>query len=119
MTDLQPPAHLSEPMRAWWCRAVEQGALGERDRLVLTSGCESWDRANEARELIAEQGITLLDRFGQVKPNPAVTVERDSRASFVRIVSDLNLDQQALGVSVLDALVARRRARRAGMENES
>ena len=46
----------------------------------------------EAGVIIAEHGAVIKDRYGQLKPNPAITVERDSRAAMLAAFKTLNLD---------------------------
>jgi hypothetical protein len=53
---------------------------------------ESFDRMREAQAMLRKDGITLTDRFGQVKQHPATLVERDSKALMVRQLKALNLD---------------------------
>jgi len=48
-----------------------------------------------ASALIAEQGLTVTDRHGQVRPHPAVAIERDSRVAFVRVLRELGLSDEA------------------------
>lgn len=59
---------------------------------VLTLAAEAWDRASEAREVLAAEGTYVTDRFGQRKAHPAVAVERDSRIGFARLLRELDLD---------------------------
>jgi phage terminase small subunit len=54
--------------------------------------CEALDRAEEARKAIAQVGAYVPDRFGQLKPHPALMVERDSRASAAKLARELALD---------------------------
>lgn len=59
---------------------------------LLTLAAEAWDRCTEARERIAEEGLTIKDRFGQLRAHPAVAIERDSRLAFARLIRELQLD---------------------------
>lgn len=87
-----PPQHLAKPTRAWWSLVVRDYGLEEHHVRLLTAACEAWDRAQEARELLAAEGIVTRDRFGQPKPHPAVAIERDSRIGFARLLRELDLD---------------------------
>jgi len=42
--------------------------------------------------VIAELGVTVVDRWQQVKPNPATTIERDSSRAMLSALRQLNLD---------------------------
>lgn len=59
---------------------------------LLTLAAESWDRCQQAREVLDRDGLTYADRFGAPRARPEVAVERDSRLGFVRIVRELDLD---------------------------
>jgi phage terminase small subunit len=59
---------------------------------LLTLAAESWDRCQQAREAIAEHGLTHDDRFGQPHARPEVGIERDSRIAFARLLRELALD---------------------------
>ncbi|MDP8958285.1 MAG: hypothetical protein M3N51_03585, partial [Actinomycetota bacterium] len=76
-----PPGHLSESSKRFWRATVRQYEL-ERHHLHLLAGAlEAWDRAQEARKLLDEEGIVVQDRFGQPKAHPAVRIERDAVAA--------------------------------------
>jgi len=42
--------------------------------------------------LIKSQGLTFTTRLGELRQNPAVGVERDSRLAFARLIRELDLD---------------------------
>jgi len=87
-----PPRHLSRAAKAWW-RSVDAGYLLEDHHVrLLSEAASAWDRAQQARELVDADGLVTVDRFGQSKPHPAVTIERDARVLFARLMRELNLD---------------------------
>jgi phage terminase small subunit len=53
---------------------------------------EAWDRATQAREALAEHGLTYTDRYGGPKARPEVAIERDSRIGFARLLRELGID---------------------------
>ena len=57
--------------------------LQDQDRAILVKALEAWDRAEQARQLIADDGLVILSRLGERKPHPAVAIERDSRTAFL------------------------------------
>jgi len=59
---------------------------------ILRVALESFDRAQAAREAIDAEGMTVTDKFGQIKPHPLLPIERDSRAAFLAGLKHLNLD---------------------------
>lgn len=86
------PGHLRPDTRRWYALVAREYALEGHHRKLLTLVCESWDRCQEARERIAEDGAYIADRFGQLKAHPAVAVERDAMISFARLLRELDLD---------------------------
>ena len=88
----QPPDHLSAEATAW-CRGVnEDFVLAEHHVLLLHLAAESWDRCAAARRAIDEHGPTYVDRFGAPRARPEISIERDSRLAFSRILRELDLD---------------------------
>lgn len=88
----KPPRHLSAPARRWWANVVETFELDQYQLRTLTLAAEASDRTEQAREILAKDGVIVADRFGQSKPHPAVAIERDSRISYARLVRELMLD---------------------------
>ena len=62
-------------------------------RLLQLAG-ESWDRAQEARVILARDGVVVTDDRKNVRAHPAVAIERDSRIAFARLVRELDLDTE-------------------------
>ena len=89
-----PPEHLSEDAAGWWRQAVQDYAFEAHHLRLLQAACECWDRAQQARQAVADQGLTFSDAGGAIKANPAVAIERDARTLFARLVRELNLDQE-------------------------
>ncbi|MGH9320572.1 MAG: P27 family phage terminase small subunit [Vicinamibacteria bacterium] len=87
-----PPSHLSADVRKWWSYVVSEYQLEAHHVRLLTAACGAWDRANEARRILAKEGIIVHDRWGQPKAHPAVAIERDSRIAFARLLRELGLD---------------------------
>jgi hypothetical protein len=51
---LKTPAHLRPDTRAWWQSVHQDYDLEEHHSRLLTMACEAWDRACQAREIIAK-----------------------------------------------------------------
>jgi P27 family predicted phage terminase small subunit len=85
------PKHLRAATRRWFARVVDDYELEEHHVRLLTLACETWDRLQEARELIAKDGLTAPTRDG-VKLHPAVRVEQDGKVIFARLLRELDLD---------------------------
>jgi phage terminase small subunit len=85
------PKHLRNETKAFWLSVLRDYELEEHHVRLLTSACESLDRASEAREAISTEGAFFRDRHGQIKPHPGLAVERDNRGLFARLIRELNL----------------------------
>jgi P27 family predicted phage terminase small subunit len=91
----RPPAYLSKPMCAWWLQTVADYDLEPHHLHLLALACSTWDRCEQARQAIAENGVTFRDDRGNVRARPEVTIERDARLAFARLVRELDLDIDA------------------------
>ena len=92
----KPPSGLSREARQWWRKITAEWELDDAALLLLESGLECFDRMREAQAQIKRDGITLTDRFGQVKQHPATLVERDSKSGMLRNLKALNLELEPL-----------------------
>jgi P27 family predicted phage terminase small subunit len=91
----QPPAaprHLSATTRKWWRSVVSRWDLEDHHVRLLTLAAEAWDRGEQARDLVAREGLTVPTRDGGAKLHPAVRVETDCRLGFARLIRELDLD---------------------------
>jgi P27 family predicted phage terminase small subunit len=86
------PAHLQAPGARFWRRIAEAFQLEPYHLDLLEQACEALDRAEGARERIDADGLTVLDRFGQVKANPLCAVERDARSQFRMLYRELGVN---------------------------
>jgi P27 family predicted phage terminase small subunit len=90
------PEHLSDEAAAWWAKITAEYQLGDDAQLLLQTGLESFDRMRSAQAEIAEHGVVVRDRWGQLRCNPACAVERDSRSALVQAMKALHLDLEPL-----------------------
>jgi P27 family predicted phage terminase small subunit len=90
----QPPAHLTPSAAHWWRTTVETYVLAEHHLRILRLACEAWDRAQEARERLADEGLTVPVPGGGVRVHPCVAIERDSRLAVARLIRELDLDTE-------------------------
>jgi len=92
-----PPTGLSPKARAWWKKIIDEYAIEDAaGLLLLETALQAFDRMHDARALITKHGAVTLDRFDQLRPNPATTIERDSRAAMCSALKALNLDLEPL-----------------------
>src|SRR5215207_2967028 len=80
-----PPAHLSEAMREWWSSVMRDYVLEPHHIHLLRLCAEAMDRAQQAREILADEGVCFRDDRGNVRAHPAVAIERDARLAVARL----------------------------------
>jgi phage terminase small subunit len=86
------PKHLRKATKQFWLQVVRDFALEPHHVRLLTHACECWDRVEQAREAVANDGAYFSDRFNQRKMHPALSVEKDNRTLFAKLIRELNLD---------------------------
>jgi phage terminase small subunit len=96
MAAVPTPRHLSRRSKAIFRAVVDDYALEREPHAVaiLRQACEAIDRAEQARRRIEQDGAYLPDRFGQLKPHPALAVERDAKTLTARLLRELSLGDQ-------------------------
>ena len=93
----KPPKGLSREAARWWRKLIAEYAIeDEAGYLILQTSLEAFDRMREAQRVLKEDGLVVVDRFGQKKSHPLTTIERDSRAQMMAALKALNLDVQPL-----------------------
>jgi len=88
------PSHLSDSARIWWRSCVRKYELDAHHFRLLQLACEAWDRSREARLILDRDGIVFMDDRKNVRPHPAVAIEKDARTAFARLVRELDLDAE-------------------------
>jgi len=71
---------------------VKDYLLEDHHLRLLQAACESWDRMQQARELLERDGLVIAGRGGGMRPHPAVAIERDCKIGFARLIRELDLD---------------------------
>lgn len=106
---LNPPDHLSASSRELWLSTTANFTLEDTELHLLRLACEALDRADQARLILAEEGLISTGRYGQKLSHPATGIERDSRFAAARLFKQLALSE-ALGESVSPLQLRPRRA---------
>jgi P27 family predicted phage terminase small subunit len=87
------PKTLSKEAASWWRKLqAEYDISDEAGRLLLQTALESFDRMRSCQEQIRTDGQVVRDRFGQDKPHPLLSTERDARSQMLQAIKQLNLD---------------------------
>ena len=92
MNKPKAPPHLKPPTKRWFNHVVAEWSLEQHHVRLLIVAAETWDRLTEAREAIADKGLTFKDRFGTPRARPEVAIERDCKIAFMRLIRELDLD---------------------------
>jgi len=75
----KPPSDLSAEARRLFERIVADYAVGDSGGVTLiVEVCRALDRLNEARRILAADGLVQVDRFGQKKQHVCCAIERDA-----------------------------------------
>ena len=92
-TDPKPPKYLQPATKKWWKSVISHWVLEEHHVRLLTLAAGAWDRAEQARELLAQNGLIFMDpKLNRPVARPEVGIERDSRLAFARLLRELDLD---------------------------
>jgi hypothetical protein len=89
---MKPPPHLRAATKRWFTQVTTCFELEAHHLKLLTLAGESWDRCQQARAIIDREGITYVDRFEAPRARPEISIERDSRTAFARLIRELDLD---------------------------
>ena len=100
---------LSKRSAGLWSTITEDFTLETTELELLRLALEALDRCEEARAILAADGLTSRGRYGQVLPHPMIAVERDSRLAAARLLKQLALPE-ALNESVSPLQLRPRRA---------
>ena len=91
MTTPTAPKHLSGQATADWKRFHTEYQLDIDCRDILLEMLEATDRKREAQAELKRDGITIKNRFGELRPHPACAVERDCRLQILRCLRAVGL----------------------------
>jgi P27 family predicted phage terminase small subunit len=107
---MKAPSHLSARCQELWEQTTTSFTLEATELELLRLACEALDRAEQARVILTNEGLTSRGRYGQVLPHPLIAVERDSRMAAARLFKQLNLPEAPAEIVSPLALRPRKRA---------
>jgi P27 family predicted phage terminase small subunit len=77
------PRHLGANGKRLWRELTAEYDFGDAASIaLLTRACESVDRMEQARQIIAKEGITIRNAAGVPTRHPAVVVEINAAAAM-------------------------------------
>jgi len=78
--------------RKLWHAVVTEYEMDAPGLTLLKEACLALDRLRQAQEVLARDGIVIVDRWGQPRQHPATLVERDARNQVLKFIKELHLD---------------------------
>lgn len=89
---LDPPAHLTEKSQLLWAELVKEEVTGSARQSLLLTALECLDRAEEARRVVAEQGmVSITETTKAAHAHPLMKIERENKQLFSKIMGQLGL----------------------------
>lgn len=82
--------------RDLWRKINSEFELSNTSQKILETSLLALQRMRQAEDILARDGLTSTDRFGQTRVHPLVLVERDSRHAFIKGISALGLSLEPL-----------------------
>jgi phage terminase small subunit len=93
----KPPKDLSPSAKRVWQQPFDASEVDPVAEPLLHSFCQHWDTVQQARALLAKEGIILTEKTAagleKRRAHPAVSVERDASAAMMRAWRLLGYDQ--------------------------
>jgi phage terminase small subunit len=89
----EPPAHLSQAAADLWRELVAKVVANPAKRAMFLSALESLDRAEQARRVVAAEGL-IQNGVKMQHAHPMLRVEAENRKTFARAWRDLGLIQR-------------------------
>jgi P27 family predicted phage terminase small subunit len=88
-----PPAHLSQRTKKLWRAIVSRFVLQPEHLEMLRLGMEAVDRTDQARRILAKDGLVVTGTRGAIQRHPMVDVEIQSRTAALRYFRELGLTE--------------------------
>jgi hypothetical protein len=87
-----PPGSLDRRRRALWRAIVADYELSDAEYQILEDALRLTQRADEAANIVNDEGVTIADRYGTPKTHPAVDVELRCRVNAARLLRQLHVE---------------------------
>jgi terminase small subunit-like protein len=79
-------------MKKWWTSVQSEYVLNAHHNLLLEAACGCWDRSTAAGKVLDAEGLTYTDDHGKIVRRPEISIERDNKIAFARLLRELDLD---------------------------
>jgi len=87
-----PPRHLRKDGRDFWRTIVAEHGLESHQLALLCAVCEQFDLQEQARKVIAAEGMTYTTKSGAIKPRAELSIERQAVRLISTLLRQLKLD---------------------------
>ena len=87
-----PPRHLRKDGKDFWTTIVTEHDLESQQLALLCMACEQFDLQEQARKVIAKQGMTYTTKTGAIKPRAELSIERQAARLISTLIRQLALD---------------------------
>ena len=87
------PKHIGKQGRQWLKTAGAEYHFSPFEWKTAVMCAECVDTISDCTARIKAEGLTVTDRFGQVKAHPLLTTVRDQKACYKNLLRQLGLDQ--------------------------
>ena len=95
---VKPPASLGKVGRGVWRRLQPDYGIQDSGGLVLLeTACGCADLEADAMLQARKEGLSTVDRYGQRRPHPLLSVARDARGQMLAALRQLRLDADRPG----------------------
>jgi hypothetical protein len=85
----EPPSALKPETEKWFHAVCQRFALESHQKRLLAAAGAEWDRAEQARAIVDALGMTFTDTKGHPRPRPEISIERNSRIAFCRLLREV------------------------------
>ena len=92
----KPPKHLSREAKRIWRQLNATWQFESDSLLVLRVGLEAFDRLQDARRILSEDGLTTKmgqDEGARILKHPALEVEKNARSGFLQAMRLLGIEK--------------------------
>jgi phage terminase small subunit len=89
------PRHFTARTSKIWRATCKEWELDAAGLAVLRVALEALDRLEQARVIVAREGLVIKTSRGTSRPHPALRVEREARAGFLMAMQRLGLEANA------------------------
>ena len=90
----KPPRNLSAEAKRRWNKILAEYEIEDQTGLtLLETALKAFDELTEAQKLLRVDGLVTKDRFGCLRPHPAVQIVKAARSGMISAFRALLLDQ--------------------------